>query len=76
MTPLTRKMGEEVSGARHHPGLPVPEAGGGYGLEPLAEGVGIIVDGPEDTEDTEGVGDVEDVECAWRLRRLRRTRKK
>ena len=62
MTPLTRKMGEVVSGARYHPGLPVPEAGGGHGLEPLADGVGIIVDGPEDTEDTKGVKDMEDVE--------------
>ena len=28
----------------------------------MAEGVGVIVDGPEDTEDTEGVEDVEDME--------------
>ena len=26
----------------YHPSLPVPEAGGGYGLEPVAEGVGIV----------------------------------
>ena len=34
----------------HHPGLPVPEDGGGHGLEPVAEGVRVIVDGPEDTD--------------------------
>ena len=46
----------------HYPGLSMLEAGGGHGLEPVAEGVGVIVDGPEDMEDTEGVENVEDVE--------------
>ena len=30
----------------HHPGLSVPEAEGGHPLEPVAEGIGVVVDGP------------------------------